>query len=171
MLKKIITKSEALRALAAFLIAPILPAFLYISSIYLVSLLFGGTHNQTTEDIRFILAFIIIATGVSWALILFFAIPLYFILKASNRLKPVYIIPIAGIISLLPTTYEELSRGLDSNSSYSSGSGRCDAIINNIRTLCGYIELIEGMIFIFLLGCLAGYIFCAIYFKKLKIWT
>ncbi len=145
-------KGTRVRLFLAFLLAPVLPCFLW---------------TFDPEFIKRSVLFFVSNLIVSWVLIIVFAAPLYFVLKSYNLLRPLYVIPFAILISLIPELILEITSipwGGPEDSTYSFYGQGCQIIENNVRTSCGYIVLFKRILWTIAYGALAGTIFCMVYF-------
>ena len=155
-------------AFLPFILAPVPPAILFILVNFgdWKSGLFPKIFHEWVQHVSQLSILALMIVLIAWALILFFAMPLYFIMKASGCLRPLYIIFLAGFIAVTPDLYLEISDILDSDKDFSATQGGCRSIINGIRTACGWRIFLEMLAGHFAYGCLAGYTFCGLYFKK-----
>ena len=154
-------------AFLPFILAPVPPAILFILVNFgdWKSGLFPKIFHEWVQHVSQLSILALMIVLIAWALILFFAMPLYFIMKASGCLRPLYIILIAGTITIIPDLFLEFSR-MDDDSTGSHFYHGCRAVINDVRTPCGWKLFFQMLSGHFAYGCLAGYIFCGLYFKK-----
>ncbi|MCE7887886.1 MAG: hypothetical protein DYH13_10350 [Alphaproteobacteria bacterium PRO2] len=159
-------------AFVPFLLAPVIPAVLFIIVNFgrMRLSLFPRLPHEIVNHFENLAMLSIVVIFIAWAIILVFAMPLYFILKASGRLRPLYIISAAGFITIIPDLFMEIYRLGDIEDSSFYSYGNCEAIIEGVRTVCGYRLFFQMLIEHAAYGCLAGYIFCGLYFKKWALW-
>lgn len=86
-------------AFIPFILSPVLPAVLYmLANVW-------RRENSILTNLTYLVPASLLAIFISWALMLVLAMPLYFILKVNGVLRPLYIIPLAGLITITPLLF------------------------------------------------------------------
>lgn len=154
-----------MRVFAAFLVAPsasVLPLFLFNLALRII----GDTQPVRLDDIGE-MALLIGGFGlpVAYAIAIFIGVPAYYALMKAGIIRRLVTISVAASIGGLFVILLELRRVLMivDGSSFSYSSGGCASIVDNVRTSCGYLNLLRDTGLYAASGALSGLVFWAIY--------
>ena len=151
-----------MRTVIAFLSAPIIPIIVLIIYWFLPSILASSLPSMKSIVITFVVGLLL-----SYILILVIGVPLFLILGKLRRLNLAITIisgaMIASMLEIISVVYRIITFDPDSTSKFSFSQAECQEIIENERTSCGYVVVLQNIAELALGGALAGMIFWFIY--------
>lgn len=102
---------------------------------------------------------------VAYVMTVLFGLPAFFALRKARIVRRSVTVAVAAAIGGLFVVLIEAQRVLTfgDGSSFSSSSGGCASIVDNVRTLCGYSQLLQQVGFFAIAGGLSGLAFWTIY--------
>lgn len=154
-----------MRALKAFLLAPIPSILLFVFVTFLPSLISGsfiGGLQTLRAQLIFVLSFGVI---ISYAAIIILGAPAFIVLRMIKVESALLTICIAATIGALVIISPEVYRvaSISAGSTHSFRTGSCESIVDNVRTACGYANLLQNAGYFAGLGALAGATFWYVY--------
>jgi hypothetical protein len=151
--------NQAIRTIAAFLLAPPLAVGVYLIVAFCLVLLQDG-GEQAVVDLARSARIFIIGSAVAYVFELVFGLPIYFLLRWLDIVSPWVTIVLAASVGTVFNLLPEL--GPKNPTTYFS-TADCQVIVAGARTACGYWHLALGTLFTASIGAIAGLAFWLIY--------
>lgn len=154
-----------MRVIRAFLFAPIPAILLFIAINFGLDIAASVAVENSNPFVASLILTVSTGLVLCYAVILFVALPLFLVLRSISIEGPFVSVICAALIGALFSLGPEMFRvaTLDGLSSFSSRIGDCDTIVENVRTACGYTELLKETALNALLGAAAGLTFWQVY--------
>ena len=127
-----------MRALKAFLIAPVPAVIVFLLWLFGPEIFYGDVNTSPETFRSQFLFFLSASLVVAYALVVLFGVPLYLILRALRIENALVTILLAALVGAGFQLVPELLRILtvSEGSTFSSRIGSCESVIDNVRTQC-----------------------------------
>lgn len=145
-----------MRTLIGFLVAPIAPVFAYTLFSFFPSIV-----EAPLIQFPYLAAFLLEALAVAYGLSLVAGVPALAVLKRQGRFDQYNTVSVAAAIAAGVPVALELYRltATEAGVKYSYTAEGCHAIVENVRTKCGYMLMLKEMIVLAIVGAAVGLVF------------